>query len=1156
MRSGVPWHIKGVHPDVRDNAREAARRAGMSVGQWLNAVILESAADEDDDYDDEYAPSASQRRARRDSAEHSDEQYRSPSQEPEPPGRDLAVIADHIQGLTEEVERLARVSAAAREAPPADDTVARKLADAIAKLDQRVETYIQEGRSATEVLGQKVESVDRALAALGRERFNATTSDWVETASSGDWAASVDQACDEIARRQRELEGEIFPAAPNLGGQTYPPRARDDFVAIYNRLKQVSDQVEAFGAVKMREAIDALRGDLAEIAIKLVEASPRRAIEALEGEVKTLASRVDEGLRTGGGPDLSSIESGLAEVRDAIRNLTPAESLAGAAEAIRVLSQKIDQMAAGPQDPRSFEKMEAAIAGLRGIVSNVATGDSLAALTAEVRTLSDRVTAGFADTGGAEVLRNLEQRISTIADAIETVRVSTANTSSSALETAVQSLAEKIDRLQAVPEPISAGPDIGAMIGSLGDKIDRLQSAPEQPNPAGPDLNAFMEALGARIDRIQPPAPAAPVDVDHIVAMIGTLSEKIEGLRVSRGDSDTLRQIEERIGLLSQKLEASEAKLGNLDNIERGMKELLAYLDTMRRNPPVPPAPAHPGERPAEHLAHNLAHDVMRTQESLEAAHGTIGDVVDRLAMIETGMRQSAEPAFPATPQTAPAPTVRPAAPQASAFKPAAPRTAPRVDDIPPSDLPLEPGSGKPRAGSLPPAGLHASVSDRIAASKAVVEPRAPGGEAEQKSSFILAARRAAQAAAADESTLTPRAPAEPGQAPAATKSSSFFGFGKHIKTLLVGASVAIIAAGAIHLAFSFLNTADRPADKDLNAASPALSSRSMTAGTAEVGDSGVLNVAPPSTAGANPNAGVLPLPQGATAPGSSISPPPAAAAPTQSSAAPLPAMASPPLDVTGALMNRPPAMGDTSALPGMGMESSGSPLPAAIGSKKLITAAEAGDPAAAYEIAIRYSDGRGIPLNPEEAAVWFQRAANGGIVPAIFRLGGLYEKGIGVKKDLSKARDLYVAAAERGNAKAMHNLAVLYADGFDGKPDYAAALQWFQKAGARGVPDSQYNLGVLYARGIGVEQNFGESYRWFALAAQSGDQDAAQKRDDVAKRLDAQTLSAMRSAVQKWAPEPQPDEAVTVKAPPGGWESGTQSSAPAAAPKGKAKRA
>ena len=1139
MRSGVPWHIK-LHPEVRDNAREAARRAGMSVNEWLNSVILDSAyEDDEDDYPDPYAPAALRQRSRRD-------------QRPEPqadPGPDLTAIADRIDGLTGEVERLARIATTPHQTPPQDDATARKLAEAITRLDQRVETFIQEGRSATEALGLKVESVDRALSALGRERLQAVASDWVETppvASTADWATSVDQACDEIAQRQRELEGEIFPAAQNLG-RAPSPRARDDFSAIYDRLKQVSDQVEAFGAVKMREAVDALRNDLTEIAGKLVEASPRRAIETLEGEVRVLASRVDAGMKAGAkGPELANVERGLAEVRDAVRGLTPAESLSGAVDAIRVLSQKIDQMAVGPQDPASFQKMEAAIAGLRGIISNVASDDSLAALTSEVRALSDRVS-GIANVGGSDILRNLEQRIGTIADAIETVRISTANTSSSALETVVKSLADKIDRFQAAPERFVEGPDLGAMIGSLGDKIDRLQAAPE-PISTGPDLNTLLGALGERIDRIQAPQPAPQVNTDHLVEMIGTLSEKIESLRASRGDSDALRQIEDRIGLLAQKLEASESRLGNLDNIEKGMKELLAYLENARNNPP--PASATP-PAPVEHLRN----DVMRTQESLEAAHGTIGDVVDRLAMIETGIRTTSAP--PAAPQIA---SVRPAASQAAAAKPAvSPRTASRVDDILPSDQPLEPGSGKPRSGTTSAPVPQAGVAERIAASKAMAAPArtAAAGETEPKSSFIVAARRAAQAAAEDESTLTSRATVETVSGKTETKSRGGL-FGRHIKSILVGASVAAIAAGAVHLAFSLLNSSDRAGEGKSKIADPAVSSRQVpagsTPGSADIGASGVLNIAPPSTAGANSNAGVLPQPPASPAT-SAPAAKPIPAAPDQSSVAPA-VPAAPVADVTGALVNRLPAMVTIpNASPPAVQGGRGTPLPTAIGSKTLISAAESGDVSAAYEVATRYADGRGVPLNPEAAAIWFERAASGGIVPGMFRLGGLYEKGIGVKKDLAKARDLYISAANRGSAKAMHNLAVLYADGLDGKPDYASALQWFRKAAARGVPDSQYNLGVLYARGIGVEQNFGESYRWFALAAQAGDQDAAQKRDDVAKRLDAQTLSAVRATVQNWTPEPQPDDAVTVKAPPGGWDPGTPASVPAAAPKAKAKR-
>src|ERR1700742_1156521 len=180
----------------------------------------------------------------------------------------------------------------------------------------------------------------------------------------------------------------------------------------------------------------------------------------------------------------------------------------------------------------------------------------------------------------------------------------------------------------------------------------------------------------------------------------------------------------------------------------------------------------------------------------------------------------------------------------------------------------------------------------------------------------------------------------------------------------------------------------------------------------------------------------------------------------------------------------------------------------------------------------------------------------NGSIAPrrqATFRLGTFYEKGPGVKKDTDLARRYYTQAAERGNAKAMHNLAVLDADGGGKGANYKSASQWFRKAADRGVADSQFNLGILYARGIGVEQNLAESFKWFSLAAAQGDADSAHKRDDIAKRLDAQSLAAAKLAIQTLTPEPQPDDAVTVATPPGGWDAAP---ATAAAPKPAAKPA
>jgi len=253
--------------------------------------------------------------------------------------------------------------------------------------------------------------------------------------------------------------------------------------------------------------------------------------------------------------------------------------------------------------------------------------------------------------------------------------------------------------------------------------------------------------------------------------------------------------------------------------------------------------------------------------------------------------------------------------------------------------------------------------------------------------------------------------------------------------------------------------------------------------------------------------------------------------------------------DVTGAIPTMPANGGKLAMIAVPPTER----LPDGIGGPVLRAAALKGDPAAAYEVGVRFAEGKGVAPDLDQAAKWYDRAAQAGVVPALFRLGTFYEKGLSVKKDVDIARRYYAQAAERGSAKAMHNLAVLDADGGGKGANYKSASTWFRKAADRGVADSQFNLGILYARGIGVEQNLAESFKWFSLAAAQGDADAGRKRDDIAKRLDAQSLAAAKLAIQTFTPEPQPDDAINVAAPAGGWDSApaqaTTTAKPAAKP-------
>jgi localization factor PodJL len=441
----------------------------------------------------------------------------------------------------------------------------------------------------------------------------------------------------------------------------------------------------------------------------------------------------------------------------------------------------------------------------------------------------------------------------------------------------------------------------------------------------------------------------------------------------------------------------------------------------------------------------------------------------------------------------------------------------PRVTIAPelPPDHPLEPGTR--------PSGRAASPSERIAASENAISEIPSGGRQHvSTSSFIAAARRAAQAAAAapppDKAARGPLRASGQGNEPSTITSK--------IRSLLVGASVVVIVLGSFKMAMTLLDSGSAPQ-------TPAMenSSESSTSAT------------PPAEEGARP---AMPAPE---APSMTSPTPigrqslnnytPDAADATASVAIPqtktLPSALSA-SDITGTIpvVQATPGSGRLALIPIPPTER----VPDAIGGPVLRTAALKGDPTAAYELGVRFAEGKGVAPNFDEAAKWYDRAAQAGVVPAIFRLGTLYEKGLSVKKDVNIARRYYTQAAERGNAKAMHNLAVLDADGGGLGANYKNAVQWFRKAADRGVADSQYNLGILYARGIGVEQNLAESLKWFSLAAAQGDVDAGHKRDDISKRLDAQSLAAAKLAIQTFTPEPQPDDAVNVASPAGGWDS------------------
>ncbi|TWI65025.1 localization factor PodJL [Bradyrhizobium huanghuaihaiense] len=1131
MNSRVSWSVDGIDPSVRERAEAAARRAGMSLNDWLNSTLGETAPPN-------FRGPYDQRQDQR------------PQHVPSQESREVADIHQRLDAITQQIERISKPAPrqdSSRERDVSrEQGVARQLNDAISRLDARLSQISRPQQqqaprpapapSPVEARQRQADAVERAAAQVYRSSPPLSP-------------ASFDVAVAEITARQSELDGfaprQMPPrAAPSIAPAAHyaptmapmaphapayappPPQAGPDFSALERHLLKITSQIEALQRPDNTEqAINAFRSELAEIRAAITEAMPRRAIESIENEIRSLHRRIDETRSNGtDGQVLSGIERALSDIKQVLRTLTPAEQLTGYDEAIRNLGAKLDLILRANDDPSTVRQLEGAIAALRGIVSNVASNEALGRLSEDVQLLSSKVDQITRASGHSDSFAVLEQRIAALTAALETR---------------------------------------------------------ERPQPSE--------------------------STEHLEAAIRALSDRFDRMQVGNDSASTFAHLEQRVSYLLERIEAAaDPRNGNLSRVEDGLHDILRHLERQQATysalaesrssaPPVDSGVVDLVKRELSDIRFSQAETNRSTQDSLDAVHSALGHVVDRLSMIEGDLRavRSAPPApapqpmpmpaaMPMAAPMEPAPMAREPRPQApqqpkydpkpelpnpaamqqqpphSAFvaaprefhaaAPAAPPPMPTPPPVPPRAISeiLEPHTAPARAAIAPelppdhplepgtrPGGRVATPSERIAASESAISeiPAAPK-EPVSSSSFIAAARRAAQAAAAQP----PEKPArgakaaiarakEKGQEGGSTITSK-------IRSLLVGASVVVIVLGTFKMAMNLLEGGSTPAPQAMQdipsqpapqAAPPPVETKpaapeqitpSMTSPT-PIGRQSQNNAAPTQPANSGSAASVE-IPQ---APAATV--PPAASS-----------------DITGALS------GSSRARLGLIQVPPSEKLPDGIGGPALRTAAMKGDATAAYEIGLRFAEGKGVATNYDEAAKWYDRAAQAGVVPATFRLGTLYEKGLGVKKDADIARRYYTQAAERGNAKAMHNLAVLDADGGGRGANYKSAAQWFRKAADRGVADSQFNLGILYARGIGVEQNLAESYKWFSLAAAQGDADAAGKRDDVAKRLDPQSLAAAKLAIQTFSAEPQPDDAVNVATPNGGWDSAPQASA------------
>jgi localization factor PodJL len=478
MSKNVPWSINAVESHTWDTAREAARRSGLSVGEWLEAAIRGSAGER------EYSRAPSSRGDGRLQNQLDDisERLDRMMDRDHPRGgsrgnRSEAVIVSSIDALTDRIDSLIG------EIRTEDQGAPYQIKTAIDRLDSRLESLFTQNRNSTarepdierrlSEIAQQIGSMDRRI-----EQENARYVAAPRTAPS---IAELDSAIAEITVRQaalddgahsRDLDRRLAAIDQRFG---FPPRPDAQLAGIEQQIKSLADEMQSLRrAGAHSDAVDQLRREVGDLARMLGDLTPRRSIDALERTVAGLARRIDRSAYSERGEDNGQVVHALQEIHRSLAEVKPAESFSAVERDLKSLSEKLDSLNERGIDSATVGRLQSQTSEIRELLANALPGDALKTLVNQIETVMHRIEHAPSPNENAlfDVVSALERRIDNFAERVENAN---RQPSTSPL------LDEIKNRLEQIEGALSRG-DHGAPGGleatmkSLLDKLDTAES--------------------------------------------------------------------------------------------------------------------------------------------------------------------------------------------------------------------------------------------------------------------------------------------------------------------------------------------------------------------------------------------------------------------------------------------------------------------------------------------------------------------------------------------------------------------------------------------------------------------------------------------------------------------------------------------------------
>jgi localization factor PodJL len=534
MNKAVPWSVKGVGFDAREAAQAAARRSGVSVGEWLNSVIADRAAEQN------VAPSELDTEER------------------------LEAVTARLQRMSQGVEPRERRRNEARDNPPfaerrrTDSPMRERPKQAIAFEDEETEEAPQQSsRKPREIAFEKERGsealLDHAIAAFER-RANAAQR---QTANA---LADVTEWMEENRshrKRDREMLSTVAERLEKIEARVASPPPEDAFAPIRDAIGRLEERFESLSRPAPTPVVETTLRDLDEklnaLAARIDRPRPAPVVEPPPPPPPPVPPRPVIRLQTRGVGDAVAEIVARRNHLDSVSHapIILAQGIGGFDRRLEAITERLEEaanQASGRENREStaLEGLQKEVAGLASRLEEMRRGggsedrhaEALQAGEHRIESLRQEIAAMSGTLAELAPRGSVEAIESAIRDLTLKVEASRMNGARDAVLAPIEELASDLRQALAAFDPRAIVERLENEIRSIARKLESFQAQggidPDAFNRICEQTREVRDLLTAAVSR--------PLPVDKIEQQINALAERLDALPVAmpRGEGTDL----------------------------------------------------------------------------------------------------------------------------------------------------------------------------------------------------------------------------------------------------------------------------------------------------------------------------------------------------------------------------------------------------------------------------------------------------------------------------------------------------------------------------------------------------------------------------------------------------------------------------------------